>query len=228
MNCSTKWMPTGVLPTTCQPVSYTFLIIRFWKSHWPWIRSRKKSSDTGEPYLDKTSSMYTATVSSNVMIWIWFFFPVRDMAEISWSPTLIWKVLIVKFIRTSARMRKAWRKCSSSSHSHAEFRVTVLQKHQVLSMRVENLDIQLLTALVLFWTTRILSLQLLSVTVKLKQDRLLLHGSPTNSWTRSQTVLFFQSFIWTDTRSVTRPFSHVFLMRKWKTSSRAADGNLTS
>ena len=24
----------------------------------------------GEPYLDKTSSMYTATVSSNVMIWI--------------------------------------------------------------------------------------------------------------------------------------------------------------
>ena len=26
--------------------------------------------DTGEPYLDKTSSMYTATVSSNVMIWI--------------------------------------------------------------------------------------------------------------------------------------------------------------
>ena len=68
-----------------------------------------------------------------------------------------------------------------SSHSHAEFRVTVLQKHQVLSMRVENLDIQLLTALVLFWTTQILSLQLLSVTVKLKQGRLLLHGSPTNS-----------------------------------------------
>ena len=54
-------------------------------------------------------------------------------------------------------------------------------EHQVLSMRVENLDIQLLTALVLFWTTQILSLQLLSVTVKLKQGRLLLHGSPTNS-----------------------------------------------
>ena len=31
---------------------------------------KKKIVDTGEPYLDKTSSMYTATVSSNVMIWI--------------------------------------------------------------------------------------------------------------------------------------------------------------
>ena len=35
-----------------------------------WIRSRKKSLDTGELSQDRTLSMYTATVKSNVMIWI--------------------------------------------------------------------------------------------------------------------------------------------------------------
>ena len=78
-----------------------------------------------------------------------------DTAETSRLPIPILMEHTVKSILIFLRMLRVCRRCSSSSHSHVEYQVTVHRRLQVQLMKVENLVIQSLMRLVPYLITRI-------------------------------------------------------------------------
>ena len=125
-------------------------------------------------------------------------------------------------------MLKVCHVCSSVSHSLVESDHTWLHKRQVHCTKVESLDTHCHTQLVPFWITQTKSHLLLSVTVKLKLVLQWLHGTQSSSWTLRTTVLFCQSWTWTDLRFQTQRSSHVWAMKRSRSSSKVWDGHHVS
>ena len=166
--------------TIFPPRSSICWIIHYWKNRWhaPWLNI--KLSAIGEQFRDKILYLLTATVWLTDTIWIWFFYPGRDMAVIFSLPMTGWTAHTVRFIRKYHKMKKAWNECLNASAFRAEFLLIALPKRRVPSMKVENWVILWLTDLARCWIIRIWSQPLLSAMEKLKPAPLPPHGIPIN------------------------------------------------